>query len=327
MMLSTKLNPTVDRQVHSHMMLTPRRFLLALGIVFSLWPVSAYSKTWYVRNDGTGDAPTIQAAIDSSASGDTITLARGTFVVDSTIQCINKSNVVINSEAGYVETRLTPAGESMLIWIIGSTNISVEGISFKDAPGIALSVSMTQQITISACSFVNNGPAVLYEWCDSIDMHDNVLSGNQIGMYFYEADSNIETCNNTLLANASGISINGVTNCSIWNSIISGSSYGVYGFGTNLSIGCNDLFNNGENYAILDFPDPTGLGGNISVDPQFCSIDPVAYNNYLLQSDSPCAPGNHPQGKDCGLIGCKPVGCGTTATERATWSNMKQLFK
>jgi hypothetical protein len=118
-----------------------------------------------------------------------------------------------------------------------------------------------------------------------------------------------------------------VTNCSIANSIISGSKYGIRGLGANISLQCNNVFNNEVNYAILYYLDPTGQNGNISVDAQFCSIDPVAYNNYYLQSDSPCAPGNHPDAYPCGLIGCEPVGCGTTGIEKTSWSNVKQLFK
>ena len=73
-----------------------------------------------------------------------------------------------------------------------------------------------------------------------------------------------------------------------------------------------------------DCPDPTGMNGNISVDPQFCGI--LGSDYYYLQSDSPCAPDNHPGGVSCGLIGALGVGCGTVDTEPATWGYIKALF-
>jgi len=315
------------------MTLTPRRLLVALGIVFSLWPLSAYSRTWHVRNDGTGDVPTIQAAIDSAAAGDTITLAKGVFSVDSVLMCPTKNDLLINSEAGPESTSLSFSGTSGFFKAVTCSGLSIEGISFKDSPGRALSVSMSSRIAVSNCRFLNNGhdngrSALLFEWCDSIEVHDSILGGNPGGVIFYEEDSNILMYNNTFLGNSdTAINLNGVRECSISNSIVSGSSFGIIGIGSNLTIACNDVYNNTENYAITGFPDPTGLNGNISVDPQFCSIDPVAYNNYYLQSDSPCAPGNHPSGYACGLIGGETVGCGTTGTEKASWSKVKQLFK
>ena len=49
--------------------------------------------------------------------------------------------------------------------------------------------------------------------------------------------------------------------------------------------------------------------GNFNLDPLFC--DPVD-NDYYLHADSPCLPGNHPDGNDCGLIGALGHGCGAT---------------
>ena len=59
---------------------------------------------------------------------------------------------------------------------------------------------------------------------------------------------------------------------------------------------CCDLYGNAEGDGICG----NDVSGNFSLDPQFC--DPVT-GNYSLQSGSPCLPGNHPNGDECGLIG------------------------
>jgi hypothetical protein len=89
------------------------------------------------------------------------------------------------------------------------------------------------------------------------------------------------------------------------------------------SIECNNLYDIQIPYA-GDCTDQTGINGNISLDPQFCGTPDSG--NYLLQADSPCAPGNHPGGNDCGQIGARGVGCGNTPVSTATWGSLKALF-
>jgi len=87
---------------------------------------------------------------------------------------------------------------------------------------------------------------------------------------------------------------------------------------------CNDFYAVTVPYA-EECPDQTGINGNISVDPEFCgNWDTV---DYRLQSDSPCAPGNHPDGYDCGQIGAKGVGCSTTPTKKSSWGAVKALYR
>ena len=49
-------------------------WVLLAGILFSCVSNSR-AATWYIKPDGTGEAPTIQAGIDSTAAGDTVLLA------------------------------------------------------------------------------------------------------------------------------------------------------------------------------------------------------------------------------------------------------------
>jgi predicted outer membrane repeat protein len=49
-----------------------------------------------------------------------------------------------------------------------------------------------------------------------------------------------------------------------------------------------------------------GVNGNFSAWPLFCN---EVRGDFRLPPESPCAPGNHPDGHECGLIGALGVGC------------------
>lgn len=87
---------------------------------------------------------------------------------------------------------------------------------------------------------------------------------------------------------------------------------------------CTNIFSPDGNAWVDCYADQLGVNGNISVDPQFCGVP--GGGNYYLQSDSPCAPGNHPDGADCGLIGALPVGCDAVSTRSTSMSVVKSLY-
>ena len=71
------------------------------------------------------------------------------------------------------------------------------------------------------------------------------------------------------------------------------------------------------------------IDGNFSADPLFCNPDA---GDFTLAADSPCLPGQHPHGDDCGLIGALGQGC-ASSTEvpdpsvlPTTWGVVKSLF-
>jgi predicted outer membrane repeat protein len=84
-----------------------RRLLLILSVVLSASFSVASARTWYITSDGMGDAPTIQAGVDSAGAGDTVLVACGTYYdcTHSTpdghlASVIMKSGVTLLSESG-----------------------------------------------------------------------------------------------------------------------------------------------------------------------------------------------------------------------------------
>jgi hypothetical protein len=52
---------------------------IPLFLLFLLQPRAGEARIWYITVDGTGDAPTIQAGIDSASAGDIVLVAAGTY--------------------------------------------------------------------------------------------------------------------------------------------------------------------------------------------------------------------------------------------------------
>jgi hypothetical protein len=80
---------------------------------------------------------------------------------------------------------------------------------------------------------------------------------------------------------------------------------------------CCDIYGNLGGDWVGEIADQYGINGNFSADPLFCgpvagSIPMIhaAASAYSLHANSPCLPGNHPDGCECGLIGAHGQGCG-----------------
>ena len=87
-------------------------------------PVSA--RTWYVKADGTGDAPTIQAALDSASSGDVVLVAASTYFEN----LVMKSGVRLQSESGAHVTILDGSSAGSVIDCVGvSTDTVIKGFT------------------------------------------------------------------------------------------------------------------------------------------------------------------------------------------------------
>jgi predicted outer membrane repeat protein len=88
------------------------------------------------------------------------------------------------------------------------------------------------------------------------------------------------------------------------------------------TISCCDLFGNAGGNALP--VNSTDGGGNFSQGPEFCG----GTDNFYLQPDSPCAPGNHPNLLNCGLIGALPINCDDDVSSHIkTWGEIKSLYR
>jgi hypothetical protein len=145
------------------------------------------------------------------------------------------------------------------------------------------------------------------------------------GAIYSEGGGTIENC--TLLANSGGAAdgVGGISmpaGGSVRGVVVAYTPVGQACSGTAIW-SCSDLYANVGG----DFICGTDGGGNFSADPQFCAQDPAASGNFTIQVDSPCTPGNHPNGIMCGLIGAGLVGCGTVSVQERTWSAVKSMYR
>ena len=83
------------------------RVALAVCLTLCLLVPRANALTWYVNVYGTGDAPTIWAAMDSATAGDTVLVGPGEYVVTYQSGSIGVgAGVTMKSEAGPLSTKV-----------------------------------------------------------------------------------------------------------------------------------------------------------------------------------------------------------------------------
>ncbi len=100
-------------------------------------------------------------------------------------------------------------------------------------------------------------------------------------------------------------------------------SIGGYGIDCGLAhqVTCNLMLAN-ELGAFKDCEEQE-LFGNFEADPKFCD---AATDDFTLAADSPCLPGNHPEGIECGLIGALRERCPAVPVSSVSWGRIKARF-
>nr|MBN2277291.1 thrombospondin type 3 repeat-containing protein [candidate division Zixibacteria bacterium] len=266
--------------------------------------------TWYVKADGGGDAPTIQAAIDSATHGDIILVAPGIYTGEGNrnIDFKGKFLRVVSEEGPYrtlIDCQGSALSESRAVHFHSGedSNSILEGFTVKggyltsdDGAGICcedFSRPMIRNclITGNRSYALSNGAAL---FCDNSSPHlenctivGNYAENGGIIYFEYEAAPGLQTC---IIGDNDGQAVTaGVTDNFI-------------------SLECCDVYGNSGGDWVGAIADQAYVDGNLSIDPLFCE---PSLANYHIAFNSVC----NPLHNDCGvLIGALPTGCATEQT-------------
>ena len=202
-----------------------------------------HSKTsWYVRPDGTGDEPTIQAAVDRAAARDTILLAAGVYsgAGNCDIDPAGK-NLVIRSESGPDSTIVDCGGAGGEVhWGFGytggedSTSV-LEGLTIRHASltGVrCLSSSpVIRRCVVDSCIALSGARGGgFYIEKSSAKILDCTVTNNRVdtnggGIYCKEATSRVAGCtvsNNVAAQYGGGIAVGTSSNLDIVGCSVTG---------------------------------------------------------------------------------------------------------
>jgi len=273
----------------------------------------ASARTWHVKPDGSGDAPTIQEAILAASEGDTILLAPGIFSGPGNFN-INffGLNLVVTSELGPTVTTIDcqRKGRGFEFYTDETAASIVEGLTitngYSDSEGAGIHIT-------------HSNPTI----------QNNIILGNFVdgvggGVFVRHSRAIIQ--NNTITENGAiesgaGIAVGVQGDPLILHNLITfssdGNGFSCVAASSKPLLTCNNIFGNrgGDGFCGIDG------SGNISSNPQFCGL--LGSGNYYLQSDSPCSRNFSPCGNRLGAL---PIQCGSVWTQSKTLGGLKAMF-
>lgn len=138
------------------------RVTAALILMCLILPARLTASIYVVNPDGTGDFPTIQAAVDGSVSGDVIELTDGTFTGPGNRDIwFHGRNLTIRSQSGDPARTTLDCEEAGRAFLLGSSEEGrFEGMTMTRgrAPdfGGAVISGMAVQLSFLRCIFLNN---------------------------------------------------------------------------------------------------------------------------------------------------------------------------
>jgi hypothetical protein len=313
--------------------------VLLIQLLIAASGSSLEARTWLVKPDGTGDAPTIQAGLDLATAGDTVMLACGVYR-EHNIQM--KSGVCLRSQNDDPRCATIDAEQqgTVLKCPLTAPSTIIDGLTFTNGSASGMDIiGFGYGITVLNCVFSHNtspfaGTAAAIEFSSATFQnclfYDNYTSQGPgpnpaVCVAYFGATAVFSNC--TFVDNSAGVSVTTDGIASLDNCILAycrdGFTLGSDDSSYFASISCCDFFGNIDAHddSMTVAADPSCF----TADPQFCGVP--GSRNYYIQSDSPCAPGNHPNGLNCGLIGALPVNCNEVPVRNRSWGFIKSIYE
>jgi parallel beta-helix repeat protein len=255
------------------------------------------SSTWYVAPTGDDDndclstispCETIQAAINKAISGDSVSVAAGTYHEN----LFAKDGVNL-SGAGMFATIVDAGGVGKALFAQAGVDATIQKMAFTNSGTGSLDgvsnagvVLYNGNVTLTRCRSFSNPVDGITMFGGINTISYNLIDQNLVSGIFISSGSNVVVQNNTIVSSTyDGVTIfhdAGISVTVLNNIIASNGGYGISGDGTVSTIGVNynDVWGNG---ATID-PSITVGTGNLYLNPRFRTVGP---NDYFLMAISP----------------------------------------
>ncbi len=290
--------------------------LLVFTCILGFSVTAAYSAIYTVNPDGSGDAPTIQAAIDLTVNGDMVLINGGTYYETGLL--VDSKNIIIQYGDGIPVLESSTPGSGICItlrnvdsgcWIWGVDFTGFEtGILIENGSPMISFLNIFNCTTGVRITGVTSAPEI------SFDLIDNCVTGIDV-----QQSTNTVIQNVTIVEGLTGVRVSGGT-VTVGSSILYRLDIGMdYHSGT-IILSCNDLWENTVNYSGCS----QGATDFFEL-PRFCYELDGSPGLYYLHSDSPCWASNNACGVNIGAYVSGP-GCTGVAAGEATWGDIKQLY-
>jgi predicted outer membrane repeat protein len=314
-----------------------------------LAPGSGAAATYVVAPDGTGDFPTIKAAIDGIADGDIIELTDGTFTGEGNRDIyVEEGDFTIRSQSGdyercVIDVQGSEADQHFGFWIGGKGQplVVLEGLTIQNGwgfPGGLALVSAT--VTMKSCRLSGNHGGAMFVNFAVLEVYDTVITGNHGahggGVFTtFGADPLFVRCTiagNHASGRGGGIYAGELGGVRLVQSVVWGNCADLDGdeifvFQDVLRAECSIINTEGlatDAGGSFDFDEHTTSVDPLFCDPASCEAAPTSEGDYHVSETSPCLPAFSPCGQPIGALG---EGCAAVPIEETSWGHLKEWYR